>query len=300
MPRQPIASAAAWLVAQPPLLGANLVPATNSSGAPAPGARRGYLKLAQPTAVAAWGPDIYVVDSANAGLYRFDSTIQTVTRIAPVRPLMGTRVVAGPDGSAYLLQPGLPGIRRYTRDGRLITTYAAPTDLVHPVDMVIEPSRGLLWVADGTLEQIVAFHPIGRVAYIVGQRGNIDSRLESGMGQMAAGERSVFVTDPEWRCIGEVLPQGRGLRTFGEAELVRPTAVAADRWGRVWVLDSGDRRIKVFFDGMLTASGTLGDLRLLSVEAIAIHENDLYLADAQAGRIAIFRIVQPAVGAVGR
>ena len=164
--------------------------------------------------------------------------------------------------------------------------------------MVIEPSRGLLWVADGTLEQIVAFHPMGRIAYVVGQRGNSDSRLESGLGQMAAGERSVFVTDPECRCVGEVLPGGQGLRTFGEGDLIRPTSVAADAWGRIWVLDAGDRRIKVFFDGLLAASAMFRELDALSVEAMTIHENDLYLADAQGGRIAIFRITPPAIGAV--
>lgn len=299
LPGQAVSSAAAWLVPQPPLIGGTLVAATDPAGMPRTGAQRGYFKLGHPTAVSVWGPDIYVVDSANSALYRFDSTTQTAVRVAPVRAQMGTRAVAGPDGSVYLLQPGMPAISRYARDGRLITTYAAPADLAHPVDMVIEPSRGLLWVADGTLEQIVAFHPMGRIAYVVGQRGNTDSRLDSGFGQLAAGERSVFVTDPECRCVGEVLPGGQGLRTFGEGELIRPTAVAGDRWGRVWVFDAGDRRLKVFFDGMLAASVLSRDLNVLSIEAMSIHESDLYLADAQGGRIAIFRIVPPAAGAAG-
>ncbi len=291
------ASAAAWLVTQPPLVGGTLVESDERTGMRRGGVRLGYFKLARPTAVSVWGPDVYVVDSASSSLYRFDSTTQTVQRMAAVRPLMGTRAVAGPDGSAYLLQPGAAGIQRYARDGRLIATYAAPGDLAYPVDMVIEPASGLLWVADGSLEQIVAFHPMGRIAYVVGQRGDPDRRLEAGIRQMAAGERSVFVTDPACRCVGEVLPGGRGLRTFGDGELIRPTAVAADRWGRVWVIDTGDRQIKVYFDGLHAGSVRFAELNLASAEAMAIHENDLYLADRQGGRIAIFRITAPAAAA---
>lgn len=290
-------SAAAWLVPQPPLLGGTLADSDDRSGTRRSGARGGYFKLARPTAVSVWGPDVYVVDSATSALYRFDSTTQTVTRLAAVRALIGTRVLAGPDGSVYLLQPGVAGISRYARDGRLIATYAAPGDLIYPVDMVIEPARGLLWVADGSLEQIVAFHPMGRIAYVVGHRGSPDHRLDAGMRQMAAGERSVFVTDPACRCVGEVLPGGQGLRTFGEGELIRPTAVAADRWGRVWVVDTGDRRIKVFFDGLPAGSVRFAELSLASAEAMTIHENDLYLADGQGARIAIFRITAPAAAA---
>lgn len=290
-------SAAAWLVPQPPLIGGTLIDSDEGSGTRRSGARAGYFKLARPTAVSVWGPDVYVVESATSALYRFDSTTHNVLRMSSVRPLMGTRAVAGPDGSVYLLQPGAAGIRRYARDGRLIATYAAPGDLAYPVDMVIEPARGLLRVADGSLEQIVAFHPMGRIAYIVGQRSDPDRRLDAGIRQMAAGEGSVFVTDPACRCVGEVLPGGQGLRTFGEGELIRPTAVAADRWGRVWVVDTGDRQIRVYFDGLPAGSVRFADLNLASAEAMAIHENDLYLADAQGGRIAIFRITAPSAAA---
>lgn len=293
-------SMAGWLVAQPPVIGAPLHPGTNTSGSNGPSVARGYFKLANPIAVAASGPDIYVVDGATAALYRFDATAQTVMRVTSVRAVPGTRIVAAPDGTVYLLQAGLSSINRYSRDGRLLATLAAPNDLVRPTDLAIEDSRGLLWVADGILQQIVAFHPLGKVAYIVNQRGNVDGRLESGMRGMAAGPAGVFVVDPGCRCVSEIRPDGRGLRTFGESELVNPVAVAADRWGRVWVLDTALRNIRIFFDGLSAGAVSFGDLGVIEAASIAIHDSTLYVADTRGGRVGVFHLVSPAGGGAPR
>lgn len=289
-----------WLVAQPPVVGAMLQPGRNAPGAMDPGVASGYLKLANPIAVAASGPDLYVVDGALGALYRFDVTTQTAIRMTSVRSVPGTRIVAAPDGTAYLLQPGLPAVQRYARDGRLIATLAAPNDLVRPVDIAIESASGLLWVADGTLQQIVAFHPLGKVAYIVNQRGDVDGRLESGMRGMGAGPAGAFVVDPGCRCVSEILPDGRGLRSFGESDLVNPVAVAADRWGRVWVLDSAQRSIRIFFDGLPAGTVTFRDLGVIEAGSIAIHDSTLYLADTRGGRIGVFRLIPPPGGGAPR
>ena len=291
---------AKWLVALPPIVGAPLQAGTTAPGAVGQAVSRGYFKLANPVAVAASGPDIYVVDGATAALYRFDAVAQTALRITSVRAVPGTRIVAAPDGTVYLLQAGLSSINRYSRDGRLIATLAAPNDLVRPIDIAIEDSRGLVWVADATLQQIVAFHPVGKVAYIVSQRGNVAGRLESGMRGMAAGSAGVFVVDPGCRCVSEILPDGRGLRTFGEAELVNPVAVTADRWGRVWVLDSAQQSIRIFFDGLFAGAIAFRDLGVIESGSIAIHDSTLYVADTRGGRIGAFRLIPPPGGGAPR
>jgi len=289
-----------WLVALQPVVGAMLQAGGNAPGAMGPGVTSGYLKLTSPTAVAASGPDLFVVDGALGALYRFDVTTQTAIRMTSVRAVPGTRIVAAPDGTTYLLQPGLPVIHRYARDGRLVSTLAASNDLVRPVDIAIESGSGLLWVADGTLQQIVAFHPLGKVAYIVNQRGNADARLESGMRVMGAGPAGAFVVDPACRCISELLPDGRGLRSFGEAELANPVAVAADRWGRVWVLDAAQRSIRIFFDGLPAGALAFRDLGVIEAGSIAIHDSTLYLADTRGGRIGVFRLIPPPGGGAPR
>jgi hypothetical protein len=95
----------------------------------------------------------------------------------------------------------------------------------------------------------------------------------------------VFVVDPGCRCVSEILPDGRGLRTFGEAELVNPVAVTADRWGRVWVLDSAQQSIRIFFDGLFAGAIAFRDLGVIESGSIAIHDSTLYVADTRGGRI---------------
>jgi sugar lactone lactonase YvrE len=83
---------------------------------------------------------------------------------------------------------------------------------------------------------------------------------------------------------------------FGHDALRQPGAMTADRYGRLYVMDAGDRHIKVFRGRRLVASIGYAGLGLMAPTAIAADESTLYVADGPASRVALFRIAAPAKG----
>jgi DNA-binding beta-propeller fold protein YncE len=282
------------LVPAAPLLGGRLAP-TDPTGVPRPGSLGAYRNFQAPTAVAVRGPDVYVVDSSRREILRFDVAQQSVTVPVPIRPTPETRIRAGADGSLYVLDPATRSILRFSRAGQRLGVYADAVNLVRPVDFVVDEARGRVIAADATYQQLLAFHPAGQASYVGlgagGERGPVRAIVA-----MSLTPGGVAISDAACGCIVELGAESGQLAAFGHDDLSQPGALAADAHGRLFVLDNGDRSLKVFAERRLIASLTYRALGLTSPAGLAADGGALYVADGVSGRVAVFRIAPPGRG----
>ncbi|HJV25459.1 MAG TPA: hypothetical protein VJ673_07220 [Aromatoleum sp.] len=224
-------------------------------------------------------------------LLRIDTVSRSATRLRELSSLSGTRVKTGPDGSVYVLTPGRHEVEHMARDGRRIAVFSAKYEVLQPADIVIEPNMNRVWISD-TGGAVFAFHPSGRLSEpLIGRwDGFADENASATL--MAAGRERVAGIDPRCRCIIEFDQNGSIIGRFGERQLSYPIDVAIDLYDRVWVLDHGDHRLKVFAGGNMLATLTPAQLGLTDITAIAIDTHLAYIADGPGGRIGTFTIRQ--------
>lgn len=284
-----IEHAPALLSPQGMILGGFSAPSSPLPGRPPTGA---YLKLLHPSALAANGPDLYVADSGQRLLLRIDTASQSVTPLREIPPLPGVRIKAGTDGSVYVLRPDRGEVARLTRDGRPIATFSAKYEILRPADIVIEPTLNRPWVSDAA-GSVFSFHPSGRKSEALVGRGDGFPDEFAGATLLTANRIRVAGVDPRCRCIVDFDREGTVIAKYGEGELLNPTDIAIDAHDRTWVVDRGDRSLKVFDHGELVATLKPAQLGLVDISAISIDIYIAYIADAPSGRIGIFGITPP-------
>lgn len=271
-----------------------LAQAADLTGTPLPGA--GPLVLRRfvfVASAAALDTDLYVADVGTAAVFRLERGLRLMTRIPGVAARPGTRVLAGPDQSLYVLDTQSRRVLRLSRAGQLLASYAAGVDLARPVDLALEEPSGTVLVADGAYVQIVAFHPLGGAARVVTLRGDERHRVSSIAG-LAAGAEALYVSDPACGCIARLARDGRVLDTFGHRELSQPGPIAVDRHGRVFVADRFDRTLKMFVAGRLAGRWSAASLGLGALEDVRIAHDRITLAGGTSARVAVLRIREPA------
>ncbi|AYH42056.1 hypothetical protein [Azoarcus sp. DN11] len=286
---EPLERANAFLSPQGMIVGGFSAPASPVPGRPPTGA---YLKLLHPSALAANGPDLYVADSGQRLLLHFDTVSQSVTPLREIPPLPGVRIKAGADGSVYVVRPDRGEVARLARDGRPIATFSAKFEILQPADIVIEPTLNRPWISDAA-GGVFAFHPSGRKSEPLVGRGDGFSDEFGGATLLAASRERVTGFDPRCRCLIDFDREGAVIGKYGEGELLNPADLALDAAGRTWVVDRGDRRLKIFDQGRLVAALQPPQLGLVDVTAISIDLHTAYIADGPAGRIGIFGITPP-------
>lgn len=277
------------LVPQGYIAGGFSAPLSTAPGRPAGGA---YIKLVQPAALAAKGPDLYVADGGQRMLLRIDTITQSVARLSELPPLPGVRVKAGPDGSAYILRPDRGEVEHLARDGRRLAGFAATYEILQPTDLIVEPTLNRVWISDAA-GGVFAFHPSGRMSEPLAGRGDGFGDDYSAATLLAAGRDRVVGIDPRCRCVIEFDRDGLVIGRFGENQLINPADLAVDGHGRTWIVDRGDRRLKVFDGDRLLASLAAARLGLVEITAISIDVYRAYISDAPGGRVGIFAILPP-------
>lgn len=262
------------------------------NAAPGQGGSGPYIKLIYPSAIAASGPNLYVADSAQGVLLRIDTFSQSIARLSALPPTPDVRLKTGPDGSVYVLRFDRAEVDRFSREGFRMASFSAMFDILRPADLVVDPRLNQVWISDGA-GGVFAFHPSGRRSHSLAGRGDGFAEPGTGATLLAAGGSRVVGIDPGCRCVLEFDSDGTILDNFGAGDLINPSGLALDTHGRTWIIDRGDRRLKVFDGHRLIFSIPAARLGLTEISAISIDLYRVFISDAPGGKIGVYAVLPP-------
>jgi hypothetical protein len=160
------------------------------------------------------------------------------------------------------------------------------------MDVVVDEKSGDVLVADGSFSHIVVFNSVGKATRAIGRRGMGPGRFRA-MTFMTSGDDGLYILD-RLELPAQVIDwQGNYHYSFGENELIFPSAIAVDRDQRAYISDRSNNTIKVYQDGRLIMNfggggSALGRFRL--VTGMWINGNLLYVADSLNRRVQVLRI----------
>lgn len=256
--------------------------------APGPVLRGAELSppLFNPVAVAAHSGELYILDAA-LGLARVDTHARRTFPVVRRAFAPGARLAAAADGTVYVLEPPLRRVSQFGRDGRPLAGYVVDATVGSLTDLVLDAPRGRVLAVDGLQRQLVAFHPLGRAFEL------LPLRPASAPVAIALGADALYASDPRCACLARIAADGRVLGTFGHGFVRQPGRLAADRYGRILVLDHGDRRLKVFRGERLAEEIEFARLGVTEVSDLALADDWLYVADAPGGQLRLFRVQPP-------
>lgn len=275
--------------------GGRLAGAIDPLGFPKPGSIERLVRLLRPVTAAARASDVVLADAGLNAVYRYDLAVGALVPAIPGGVVPGMRLRLMGDQSLLVLEPQRRRIARYTRGGALVQAFADDGLLVRPVDFALDERAGLLFVADGTGNRIVAFRLAGLAATPVFVPRDGRDAVAS-VDALAAGHDRLYLLDGASRRVTVLGQDGTARESFGHVDLKRPVALGVDAWGRVYVADAFDDAVRVFERGVLAA---MLDARLLGVTRvsdIAVHERTLVVVDSEGAQVRLLRISQPAAG----
>ncbi len=272
--------------------GGFLVPLDTAAGA-RPGLGIGaFVKLVAPTAVALRGSDLLIVDAASARIWRVDLYRNTLQAVPGPPATSGTLVALGPDLSAWVLDGASGQVLRYARSGQLLQTYRSGTQVLAPTAMALADSGATLLLADSQLRRWVEYRPVGVLATPVEPQA-VDGGGAPGVDGLTTAGNTVYVLDRRAALVHVLRRDGRALGRLGEGVLKQPLAIAADRFGRVYVVQAQDRTITAL---SLSRPPLVLDEALVGVQVIggiATDEQFLAVSDQVKGQVQIFLVRMP-------
>jgi len=248
-----------------------------------------YVKFIAPSAVALRGPDLLVADVASGRLWRVDAALNQLSGVAGALVAPGVAVALGPDLSAWVLDSVGRQVLRFVRDGRLMQTWRAPLAGSSPVALALADGGSTLLLADGLGAQWADLRGPSSAGVMVAPRNSAGTRV-SGVDAIASLGDELVVLDRLGAAVHRVSRDGRVLATLGRGELTQPSALATDRDGHVYVIDTAQSTLVVLREGDVTQRFAAAELGLSRLAAIATDERTLALADPLTGQVALFLI----------
>ena len=266
--------------------GGFLTPPTPGIGLPLRPGSGMFVKLVAPGPLALRGSDLLIADSATQRLWRADMMTQAMTGIAgaPVGP--GTALLLGPDLSAWVLDAAARQVLRFGRDGRLLQTFRAAPGAV-PGAIALADGGNVLLQADGALGQWSELRAVGSLAVPV--RPERDAGPVQ-VDAIALGPGGVYVLDRLAGVVYRTRRDGRIVETLGAGELRQPLTLAVDRIGRVFVVESSSRSLRVLRPAAPSIVLSAEQLGVQQIGGIAIDESFLAVADRLVGQVVIHQL----------
>ena len=285
LPALPALSAPAAAVPRWPGIRGGIVSESEAfSGAPMRGQR---VSLLQPVALAASPQVLYVADAGWGRILRIDRVRNSLGFIAAPRVNVFTRLVLGPDGTLFVLEPGRKRIHALFAPPGMRRSYAeGDSYLTHPVDIAWDERQHHLVVADGLMQRLVTYRSTG-FSQQLALRLSGDAALQE-LTAVACGPDGYAILDRPQRRVWVFSREGGMLHAFGEDVLQNPHALVIDWRGRTYVMDGGAGAVFVFdsrgknLRRLNPPGGALGGWR---IGGLAQDAQWLYISDAQGGRI---------------
>ncbi|HEY0721224.1 MAG TPA: hypothetical protein VGE50_08215 [Gammaproteobacteria bacterium] len=260
----------------------------------------GFARLERPVTVAAQGNLVYLFDAGPNLFYRYDNnqkTLQELSNITGALKGAAAGITVAPDRSFYVADPAGHQVIHSSFDGQVLRLLRDEANLANPVATALDTLGNNLLVADSLFDHIVGFNQQGWLLFGFGQRGMGPQQFQL-IVDMARGPQGLYVVDRLNPFIKIFTPEGKFIFGFTRREVANPSAIAVDRYERVYIADSFDDTIKVYVKGQLAGEiggtgSTLGRFRFIT--DLCIEQNTLYVADSMNGRIQVFEIDPPAV-----
>lgn len=276
------------LLSQRSVGGGFLAPPTPGVGLPARPTGM-FTKLASPTALALREHELLVADIVSGRLWRADLFAGTFSAVAGAPVGAQTALALGPEGSAWVLDPGARQVLRFARDGRLLQTWRVDREVVNPVAFALADQGATLLLADGAAAVWSEQRGPGGIVQVV--RPAVPARDGArigGVDAIAEAPSGLFVLDRVAGAVHRVARDGTVLDTLGRGVLRQPWALAADRAGRAFVIDAAD--LVVLQAGTETRRFALATLGVRRPGGIACDGRTLAIADALGGQVQLWRI----------
>ena len=265
----------------------------DQQGFPLPGSPQGFASLIAPSALAVRGADLYIADSGSRKLYRFDTATQNMSLMPGTEVLPWTQMQVGRDHSLYVLDSKRQTILHFTRGMQPLPTLGNfGAGAVSLKSFVLDVPLGQIVASDSISRRLVLFSPLGGSP----QLWDTTTNEFRAMGALATDGRIVYALDSACFCIAVMDDTGRLSERIGEGVLAQPRALAADRYGHIFVADNFDRTLKIFKGGTLYASYKAQTLGIIEISALAVDEDVIYIADAAGSRVISLRIQTPIGG----
>jgi len=258
--------------------------------------------------VAADGTVLYVSDFALGIIHVFDFGNESVRYIGEAERLARPAGLAlDAQGNLWIVEQQTPQIRVVNPDGETIQIHRSEK-LVRPVDIELDESRGVFYVADPAY-QSSKDHFVHRFSMDGEHRGVLGTGRGMEEGQLlfptylAVDEHgSVFVSDTMNARISKFDADGQfdrviGSRGDGFGLFDKPKGLALDSYGNLHVADSSWSNVQVFGpqgDVLIyfgSRGGYPGLLRNPTGVAINRSTNTIYVADYLNHRVGIYRLV---------
>lgn len=272
------------------LRGALLSAELDLGGTPSPSSGIiAFQQFVRPVAVAGREPDIYIADVGFGVVYRLDSRFGVMAVLPGVHARLGIQLHTRADLSIYVLDQPNRRVSHYSRSGQLLATFSDDLNIGRPVDVAWDERRGRVLVADALYNHLVAFHALGRASYVIRLRGKSGDRV-FGIAGMATSAEEIFLSDPVCQCIARVSMDGEVVETFGDRFFGQPGPIAVDRHQRVFVVDTFDSSLKIFFQGELIEELSAAKLGLQQLNDIWIRDGWVILSGGVGATVKIMRL----------
>jgi DNA-binding beta-propeller fold protein YncE len=253
------------------------------------------IKLIEPVAVGGTGGLLYIVDAGAGIVYKYDLAVDDIVPVKDIavhfKGNMGNIYVAK-DRSFYIVDSIGQQVLHFSEMGELKTRFQDFANLSRPIDVLVDEENGDVLVADGSFSHIVVFNELGKTVKAIGQRGTGPGRFRA-ITSMTRGEDGLFLLDRLELPAQVITLNGDFKYSFGESDLVFPTAIAVDQDQRVYISDRSDNSIRVYQHGQLLMKyghGGSAPGRFRIITGLWVSGYLLYVADSLNGRVQVLRI----------
>jgi DNA-binding beta-propeller fold protein YncE len=256
------------------------------------------MSIRRPLAVRGIDGILYIVDGVLSAVIKYDMEENSMLMLSNTTIYFDgdpAGIYVMKDGSFFVADPVGSKVVHFDANGRLLNMIKDKKNLSRPVDIYVNEDFGKVYVLDKGFSRVVVFNLEGEPLFAIGDRGRE-------LGQFLAPsaftmhDETLYVTDRSGFRL-QVLPDVGMPYAIGVEDIANPSAIAVDKYGRVYVADNDRFVIHVLMDGEVIETFRGGDQpenRFKEISGIWISDDDfLYVADTFLNRILVIKINPP-------
>ncbi|MDH5301245.1 MAG: hypothetical protein OEW58_07790 [Gammaproteobacteria bacterium] len=256
--------------------------------------------IKRPAAIGVRNGLLYIADAGNDGvLLVYDLANDRISPFRGAGELIqdeASDIFVAADGSFYVADTQGKRVLWFAGDGELRKVYRDDSNISRPIAVVVNEANNEVYIADEVYSKVIVFNRDGEPLRGMGGRGEGTGkfRIITDMIKVPGG---YLVSDRIELSVQMLDESGQYQGDFGSDKLDFPTALAVDRFGRVYVAEKSDSTIKVFQRGELIdviGRNGYGDGEFRYISDMKLVDDKLYVADSLNGRIQVFDVIPPA------